>query len=491
MFRKFSALILFSALLFCKASYGDVFYISSNKHSINRITSGLSEVQNALPELEASKYENIFSFTHDGHNRLFITQRDEENFYAFIYDAENLSVPLVSKDLSLWGIAGIDTLSELDNNILLAGEKYSAPAAEGSNVIVRDGFIAELNPETLELAGEIYTFFDAQKFGAIYSPESYMNYDIDVWFMEVYAYAHKNIIYASREESTILETGAGSLFELSIMNKSGNITGKIHSPVHLNKFVSSGSSLYVSTKHPYYNVGTINPDIVNPQNFDFFSDLGIYRIEHDRIQNELQTHSGDFELADYSEHVITDTTGSIYPDGEGGLFYTTWEYYTLSNDEVSYVLTDSNERYIYHWDGSRSERVYDAGEAQNLSGLEYDTGLKVVFTSLNGNITAINQSGQSQVFGEAKDFAVVNMPSATDDENQSNDIKHTPNDENKSDDVEPDSNDKNNSNDIIPDTETQSEDIDPGNGGGSSSGGCNSGFCIFAAIVLLKLFIKR
>ena len=326
--------------------YADVAYITNSGRSVNYIkqigSDTFHETQNILPELSRNtedgyeSYESIFSFRHDGKDKLLVSKHEKqiENEVKYsgkntfmIYDMQDLSAPLASSDISSV-MSYVDDITVFGSNILLAG----------------DCVIAEINPETCEIIDQPYEFFDAE-----YS--SYYDVAMSV---------HKGIICSSSYGMEYEDTGKYN--EFRTMDRLGNVTGRVIG-ISANYIVSSGENLYIRINKS--DTATDTDDI-----------RGIYMINPADIA-ELEITAYDF-LTNYVTKIAEGYTYSLCPDGKGGI------YYASAAEEYSYPDK------IEYWNGRSNSIVYaiENYESENINSyysignLKYDTRNKTMFASI-------------------------------------------------------------------------------------------------------------
>jgi len=137
------------------------------------------------------------------------------------------------------------------------------------------------------------------------------------------------------------------------------------------------------------------------------------------------------------EKFISDETLDFDTDGSSGFYYTTW--------------SGGYARYLSHWDGTASKKIYDVGEVQDLTSayselglitrtstydsVKYDSTLKTIFSlkcskensSANTwskiNLLAISPEGQllKEISGYVNTFAVVESASLNKDDDDDGD----------------------------------------------------------------------
>lgn len=405
MSKNFCLKVLLMLTISCNTVHADVVYISGDRHSVNYISQdnrgNFQHIDNILPLIETagSYYNNVFAFRHDSHDKILVTRSEQDKLNLAVYDVKNLSTPLANNDISLSELGYVNTCSEFGNNIILAGG-----AGEYGNVIV------EINPSTCEIVGQPYR----------YSPPGLEDYGDT--YRNVFATVHDGKIYAVY----FLYLAGGRRSEILVMDKPGNVICALQSPGSFYEppLLSTGNRLYMSTSDPYTQRPGINPDIITPENFEFFNALGIYRIDSEKLTRDIAAGSSDLRIDDYASRATAGITSTICPDYNGGLYYLVYEFY----DAPGYDDGHYYARYVYHWGGARSEKVYDFGEYDTsryyglipytLSGLDYDVGSETIFAIEYRRLTAIRRDNNGQFervenFYEASSFAVIASDLAT------------------------------------------------------------------------------
>ena len=466
---------LASVFILQEASYSDVFYVSGDSLSVNCIvqdnSGGFTVSYDVLPriapassdEAPSPEYGRLFAFKHNGRNRLLVSRLDAGKDFLMVYDVEGQPVLLASRDLSLLGLDELDSFAEHGNNILIAGTKKhefvssDIPADGYYFPYTNDDFIIELDPDTLESVGQPYHHSLAS--------HSYSHANIA---------SHKGLAYAVYYLFNG-EVGGSQLYDVALIDISRDAAGSITSGVLLSEFVSCGGKLYASTTSPAGNFPPIAPDYITPETIaehGFAGKLGIYRVDYERMQENLAAGSRDFVLQDYSERIVTDAADNVCSDGGDGIYYLLYDYYpgTGHSDNRYY------RRYVGHWDGQSSRTVYDFGEDaySSLDGLCCDNYTGTLFTVKGAGLVALvkDSSGQFQKAGEFEDvyrsWAVIPREPAKED-----DVRPVSGDEVLSGDMEAVSDDRQLSS------------------SGSSGGGCNSMAGVMMVIAALALYVGK
>ena len=181
------------------------------------------------------------------------------------------------------------------------------------------------------------------------------------------------------------------------------------------------------------------------------------------------TYKGFYKLNslsfDKAEKIIDAWTWHFDSDGNNGFYYTVWENYTSSN-------TGGYVRYLYHWDGSASSKIYGIGGFESSSDeifgvlgfVKYDKNAGILcITKENSegiNLLVFNTDGtllKEISGGTITSFAVV--------ENSSSSA-------------------------VVPETENKTEENKTtSNNIGNSSGGCNSGITSLLNLCVLAIFL--
>ena len=242
----------------------------------------------------------------------------------------------------------------------------------GSNIVIAyKHLLFEVTPETCEIVNT-------------YDPSSnYQNGDEDatsVYPTFVYPYGGQIVV--------------GFMGRIVTMDKLGHITGTFSDFEVNGALEASGGELYFALGDEYYT----SPEAV--------SLIGIYRVSS--MLGNMNYHN--------AVRVTTDNPCQMTRDGKGGLYYTVW------NSEASVSSPSSHPRYIYHWDGTSSSQVYDAGSGSNngVEDIQYDIKNGILYARIcnsgySFNLTALaaDGSGQltaSQTFGTHDTFAVMGNP---------------------------------------------------------------------------------
>ena len=275
--------LLFS---FSAISSADVVYISvsDDRSTINYVEESASGdfqvTHNILPpmsEEQYSGYKGVLGFISNNQKRLLVVSSNESGLYAAVYDTEDFSHPLASREISSIGFDNVDSIVSFDNNILIGG---------GANIV-------ELNPDTLEVIGSyIHNNGDASDWSELF--------------------VHNNAIYNGITSSSA---------EILIMDKLGHIAGRVKDAAYFDGFfnymiASSGGELYLSTFRSEY------------------PDKGIYRLEHNTIKNIEITSEELFQK--YAVKVVSGEVSGICSDGNGGLYYCLNEDYGRIGDDYIY-----------------------------------------------------------------------------------------------------------------------------------------------------------
>ena len=163
------------------------------------------------------------------------------------------------------------------------------------------------------------------------------------------------------------------------MNPLGNITAifdakqydySVHGPLA----VSGGELYYALGKSNYYLS-------------DFESAFhGIYRVS--KMVGNMDANN--------AVRITEDIPGSICSDGKGGLYYTVW------NKNSDSLIDSYTVQYIYHWDGTSSSLVYDAGSSSigdesNSHALHYDISRGILYAAIGGTLTALVPDSTGQL----------------------------------------------------------------------------------------------
>lgn len=481
--KNYLSLLVCLFLLFCGMSYADVIYISRDNLSVNSLTLNASGdihvTDNILPRLSADSsnilvrtgYDGVFAFTASDKKRLLVSEYLQGKLNISIYDPEDLSVPLASKELSSADISRIDSYATDENHVLIAGIK----PIQRSLILpqANEAVIITIDPETCSIIGEPYRHSSTR--GSVVS---------------VYIAAHEGSVYAlyNLYDGTV---GGSPLYEASVRNGSNIKT--FSSPVHLDPFTSNEGSIYVSSNNPYDNYGSINPDLVTPS-----SHQGIYRLNHAQILSASSSDSS-LPLMNYAEKVVDDITDTICPDGHGGLYYLVYDYGSRTDGYYGY------RRYIGHWDGSMAKRIYDAKSRTesgtvSMNSLYYDVNSRTLFVSLNSVLAAMreDENGQFTEIGQLSGISsannaitIIGEPPAV-----STDVVHEP----ESRDITTDSNDidgmesDDNKGEVFGDIPTESGDNRASEGSSDSGGssGCNAYAGTLASVAcMIFIFLKK
>ena len=237
---------------------------------------------------------------------------------AIIYNPENFSTPLASKELAItsghWG--GLE--------------------AFGSNIIfAKSNNIYKMNPTTGEI---IDTYKYADNTGS-----------------EVDVLVHDGSIFAGEA----ISDNGGVSYKLEIMDELGNVTGTVanFNPV----MISSGSKLY------FYD------------NFSSRSHLdpGVFLMKHEKAKNvNTDVTSESFNPDDYSTKVVESQVAGICPDGNGGFYYIPVDN-PITNNTGNYNANDYTGTHVYHYDGTNATEVYASTDMIGYVG--YDPLSKTLF----------------------------------------------------------------------------------------------------------------
>ena len=306
----------------------DVIYITSDDLSVNYITDNgagtLTESKDVLPKISSQTdgypyYDEIESFKLNNQNRVFVLRRDSStSATVMIYDPDNLSAPLVSKNLAItsghWG-----SLAEFGTNIIFA----------------KSNNIYKMNPTTGEI---IDTYKYADNTGS-----------------EVDVLVHDGLIFAGEA----IGTNSGVSFKLEIMDELSHVTGRVanFNPV----MISSGSKLY------FYD------------NFSSRSHLdpGVFLMKHEKAKNaNTDVTAESFNPDDYATKVVESQVAGICPDGNGGFYYIPVDN-PITNNTDNYNANDYTGTHVYHYDGTTATEVYSSTET--IGYVSYDPLSKTLF----------------------------------------------------------------------------------------------------------------
>lgn len=271
----FTALIFLSVFL-CGASWADVVYIGDSYNTVNYICQDSSgnfhETRDILPSLasfdySAGSYGSVFSFTHNGRSKFLISKNEpiegayDSKCILTLYDAENLSAPLVSRDMSSYGMMYADGLAEYGSGLIMS---YSSSS---------DCILAEINPDTLEIKGQPYKHWNESR--------GYCESSLAVSGDIIY------VSFASRTKEGSFDT------QLVIMDRPGNIVSRIKGldtafERRASKHMAlSGGKFYFTTTSRFF-VPSVE---------------GIYCVDYERVKN-LELTSSDL-MHNYADKVIS------------------------------------------------------------------------------------------------------------------------------------------------------------------------------------------
>ena len=308
----------------------------------------------------------VFPFTHNGSPRILVTSGSGN---IAVYDFDNLSAPLAN------GTLGTNSKSYND--------EITSVAELGSNIVIAyDYQLFEVNPATCEVVNT-------------YNPgSSGSNYQIgDERVADVYPYGGQIVVLIER-----VSESSGMIFwdfnRIVTMDSLGHITGTFDAFSVDGALEASGGELYFALgDSAYYSYS------------EAMSLMGIYRVSG--MLGNMNVNN--------AVRVTTDNPCQMTRDGKGGLYYTVWD---------SEASNSSHPRYIYHWDGSSSSQVYDAGSGKGVEDIHYDIKNGVLYAKVfdssygmgyGNDLTALvpDASGKltaSQTFGSHNNFAVVGNP---------------------------------------------------------------------------------
>ena len=284
--------------------------------------------QGTTQELSMSG-DDIHSFTLNGQPRLLVTTLEGD---IMIFDPENMSEPLSSGTIAMPSDVTLfktDSVAQFGSNIALALKDCHS-------------FLI-INPETCTL---VDTYTEGES--------SYMSV--------VYPYAGQIVVVIDTPQQTSYqdENGTGyaegsTTHKIITMDSSKNITGTLD-----NFAFGSNGYLEASGGELYFTLG--GSGISQYQ--------GIYRVSgmlgNMNINNAVR--------------MTTDNPYKMTRDGRGGLYYT-----AFGSDTIT-----STPRYIYHWDGSTTSQVYDAGSGYTIDDMTYDIRNGVIYAEILDSTSTIN-----------------------------------------------------------------------------------------------------
>lgn len=253
--------------------------------------------------------QKVFAFNHKGSPRILITDRTETDIIS-VYDPSDLSAPLARADIypDSWTVFEPETLAEFGSNIVLSSSM---------------GLI-EINPET---CGVVSSWVQDG-----YSANG------------VYAYKGQLVVRVLRRQGSSGGVSYGNVIYMT-MDRVGHITGTFDEVSVNGELETSGGELYFALGKSGYYVSDIESNY-----------HGIYRVS--KMIGDMHYYN--------AEILTTDYPCNMSRDGKGGLYYSVW--YNIG----SAYEYDASVRYIYHWDGTRTSLVYDAGENGEADGIAYD-----------------------------------------------------------------------------------------------------------------------
>ena len=351
----FRSLVLSFVLLFgfSVAAFADLIYITGDGCSVNYLTQDSSgkfiESKDVLPKLsdqsEYPYYREIYSFKKNNLNRILVTRRDAHNdTQVMIYDPENFSSPLVSKnisDISAWhGHSG--GLAEFGNSIIIG----------------KGNAIYEINPETCAFIGEPYLISD--------------NSDDELDLI-----VHEGLIFVG--EAII----RGNTFKFEIMDKLGNVTGSV-SDFYPEDLISSGKNLY------FYD------------NYEARSNIssGVYSLDYNGIKNGTLTLN-DF-LSSYAKKVVDGQVAGFCSDGEGGFYYVPTDK-VVADILGRYDANDYTGNRVCHYDGTKSTEVYS--DSNSIFGnVGYDPASETLFLQ---SIHVVGEGRDADQYVDSVTFTIL------------------------------------------------------------------------------------
>ena len=334
--KKFLFLLIFSALFMLSFSFSAQAYVvyvksdlenSANLGIISKDSSG--NITDTIIRSDLAPDSEVFSFKHNGQDRILISENNDENGTNIIsvYNPADLSKVLASADIYSTNLTLVDSVAELGNNLILAGD---------GNKSIGKGAIVEINPETCAIVGTPYTFGSMLNLGGVYSAGDISSYAIVV-------------------------TNAGKIYaRFSQVNSAGS--SWIYFPVEADSLSSLPSTLpYITTDFPYnYVMRSINNNLYMSVNTT--DDSGFYKVN---------------SLTD-TQKIIDDMTWHFDSDGSNGFYLS--KFFCYPNENSGYV------RYLTHWNGSTLSEIYDVGEFDSnkaahsvLGFVKYDSSLNTVF----------------------------------------------------------------------------------------------------------------
>lgn len=305
-------------LALCGAASADFVY--SNGTNLVRVKSDGTE------EVTGIAGGDVFSFRHNGKAMMLVVHHEEEGYQQTgdiaVYDTDNLSRPVASGNINS-ASNGFEILSvaELGNNIVLGGH--------GIN-----GTIIEVNPETCTVVNT-YSRYN-------YPEERDCNSSVYSWnglLIASFSWEYEDYY---DEETVIMDTLR------HITSNTGDF------------YIENGGWLEASGGELYVPIMADEPD-------DVEGNEGLYRV------TEL-FRNGNMNLND-AVRLTNDNPNYIARDGNGGLYYSA--YGTTTDSDGWYQA-----RYIYHWDGSNSVRVYEAGTNSDISEITYDISNNTVYAMI-------------------------------------------------------------------------------------------------------------
>ena len=286
-------------------------------------------------------------FRHNGKDYLLVAYEDEDDGFKYtteisIYDPDNMSAPISSGNISS---ARIDpsSLAELGSNIVIGGESVGA-----SKIIA-------VNPTTCEIV------------------DTYTQYTYDRQHMNSYVFNWNGTFIASFQAPDVVRAEDDIDGVTVTMDTFGHITGQMEDFTLESGVEASGGELYTAFGEDFYDPNDVRYNNYEEFHDHFAEDFGIYR-----ISEAIRTM--DMTKAVHITHENTqENTVGMFRDGSGGLYYTVYD--DSPRDEDTHA--EFKARYIYHWNGSTSERVYDAGEYSDIDSIYYDINSGTLYAEVD------------------------------------------------------------------------------------------------------------